>query len=144
MAERQVAEMNRVAQASRNSRRRGAGSVSHSGMDAPKKAPTQNTCEEAGLEISKAEARRLRQRASRVAASQRKLAEAEAQATQKFLRETALGFQERNTPLETTEPDKKPKEPKIKPAKEQAEPNKIAEDLLVGLWEAKLKHAEDM
>ena len=87
-------------------------------------------------EPSKAQRRRERQRAGRAAAAQRKAAQAEQMAQEQFLRETAPGFTERQLPLEPSEP-KKAKEPKVKTARETVQ-NDLAEDLLVGLWNAKL------
>lgn len=92
---------------------------------------------EEDAEVSKAQRRRERQRLSRAAAAQKKAAQAEQLAQEQFLRETAAGFLEREDLLEPTDP-KKVKEPKAKAVKETAQ-NELAEDLLVGLWNAKLR-----
>jgi hypothetical protein len=89
-------------------------------------------------ELSKAQKRRERQRANRAAAAQRKDLQREKIAKEQFLRETAQGFTERQMPLEPTEPKCKERKSKPTQAKDFAE-NELAEDLLIGLWQAKLR-----
>ncbi|CAE7580026.1 unnamed protein product [Symbiodinium natans] len=89
---------------------------------------------------SKAQERRLRVRASRVAKTEHRSRAAEAQATQQFLKQTAAGFVERPELSYEPEPRGVPKEPRKKAGKAFAAPNKVAEDLLRSLWDAKLKH----
>ena len=143
----QIADQNDLASSSRRMRRHGAGSAAnhdpagygaHTSGFGDKKASADDAQQEA--EPSKAEARRLRQRANRAAASARRLAEAECLSKEQFLRETAAGFVDRGLPLEPM-PSQRAKAQKAKPAKEPGAENKIAEDLLIGLWGAKLKHA---
>ena len=135
----EIALQNHLAQASRQNRRRGAGeAVQAAGYQEDRNREPDVQAEALEKELSKGQARRLRQQANRAqrAAAQKKAAEVEA--TQQFLRETQ-GFV---TDKELPEPTAlKKKEPKSKAPKELAAHNQIAEDLLVGLWEAKHKHA---
>lgn len=64
--------------------------------------------------MTKSQKRRERQRANRQAQAQRKKKGMEEKATEQFLRETAKGFTEKQTPLEPTTGQKKNREPKFK------------------------------
>ena len=135
-----IAHQNAVAQSNRSNRRHGAGCAGFVTTMEPIAGYVQDRANPAGSdeepEPSKAQLRRERQRAGRAAAAQRKAAQAKQMVQKHFLRETAPGFTERQLPLEPTEP-KKAKEPKAKAPKETVQ-NDLAEDLLVGLWNAKL------
>eukprot|EP00435_Cladocopium_sp_Y103_P017044 s198_g4.t1 len=139
----EIDRQNHLARALRNNRRRGAGAApsqiqKDNSRAQPDKRPVEDLQEK---ELSKAQARRLRQQSNRAAAAARKKIAEEQAAREQFLRETAEGFVagDKQAPLEPILPQKR-KEPKIKPPKEVGAKNQIAEDLLIGLWEAKHKH----
>ncbi|CAE7615579.1 unnamed protein product [Symbiodinium sp. CCMP2592] len=140
-----IARQNALAGTERKERRRGAGAAPSrdaGGEGHGYVGPGGEMANLAGSEEgtgSKARMRRLRQRANREAAAEKKKEQAAQMAKEQFLRDTAQRFTERQSPLEPTEPQKS-KEPKVRAPKELAE-NKIAEDLLIGLWEAKLTSA---
>ena len=133
-----IALQNSLAQASRSSRRRGAGEAVQAQKEResqPEQAETQEK------ELSKGQARRLRQRANRAnrAAAQQRASELEA--TQQWLRETQ-GFIPQNPlpePTSATSAKKKATRSRVPPEVAQSQ---VAEDLLMGLWEAKHKHAD--
>ena len=133
----QIDAQNTLASAARKDRRKGAGSAP-SQPSHPAEEVEGAVVEVEEAELSKAQKRRERQRANRAAAAQRKDLQREKIAKEQFLRETAQGFTERQMPLEPTASNCKERKSKPTQAKDFAE-NELAEDLLIGLWQAKLR-----
>jgi hypothetical protein len=137
----EVGRLNAAAQSLRSSRRRGAGytTAQHAygiTADVPTNPASLDEMEKEETEMTKSQKRRERQRANRQAQAQRKKKGMEEKATEQFLRETAKGFTEKQTPLEPTTGQKKNREPKFK--QKQTAEHSDAEALQIGLWEAKL------
>eukprot|EP00929_Paragymnodinium_shiwhaense_P046614 TRINITY_DN2372_c0_g1_i2.p1 TRINITY_DN2372_c0_g1~~TRINITY_DN2372_c0_g1_i2.p1 ORF type:complete len:418 (+),score=88.72 TRINITY_DN2372_c0_g1_i2:176-1429(+) len=91
---------------------------------------------------SKKQERKKQKAAQREAEARQKQGAAEAEATRQFLRDTALGFVQRSEKVyQETLPLKAQDKPRCqKKRSSTASPScKVAEDLLTGLWEAKLR-----
>eukprot|EP00438_Fugacium_kawagutii_P023779 Skav213340 [mRNA] locus=scaffold3340:451135:454262:+ [translate_table: standard] len=132
----QIAQQNSAAQAHRSSRRHGAGAA---GQRPPENSQAAKVlCENVDeAEPSKAQLRRERQRLARAASAKRKAAEKKEVLEEQFRRETAAAFAERNQTLEVVEPKPKAK-PKGKPREVSLSDDKLATDLQVALWAAKV------
>lgn len=142
--QRRIEEDNKAANERRREQRRGAGSASFGVAQpieivaGPEDAVPVNV--DVSNRTSNRSARRQKKKANILAAATRKAVVAEAEATQQFLRETAMGFTEHPEPAYPIDPLCPPKGPRARTSKKLAEPSDKAEDLLFGLWEAKLKY----